>query len=85
MPYTVLLAQPAERDRRKLPPDIRSRINQALLALEAQPRAPGVIKLAGSDALWRLRLGDYRILFRIDDGHSTVLVLRIAHRREAYR
>jgi mRNA interferase RelE/StbE len=85
MPYTVLLGPAAERDRRKLPPEIRSRITQTLLALEREPRPPGVTKLGGTIDRWRVRVGDYRVLFEIDDKTQTVLVLRIAHRREAYR
>lgn len=85
MPYRVLLGSAAERDRRKLPPEIRSRITQALLALEREPRPSGVAKLSGAANSWRIRIGDYRILFEVDDEVQTVLVLRIAHRREAYR
>ena len=58
MPYTVLLAPAAERDRKKLPPEIRSRITQALLALEQEPRPPGVVKLSGTTNRWRVRVGD---------------------------
>jgi mRNA interferase RelE/StbE len=85
VPYGVLLSGAAERDRRKLSPEIRSRITQALLALERDPRPPGVGRLSGTDNGWRIRAGDYRILFEVDDEAQTVLVLRIAHRREAYR
>ena len=85
MPYGVLLGSAAERDRRKLSPEIRSRITQALLALEQEPRPPGVAKLSGTANGWRIRVGDYRILFEVDDDAQTVLVLRVAHRREAYR
>jgi mRNA interferase RelE/StbE len=85
MPYTVLLVPAAERDRKKLPPEIRSRINRALLNLEQDARPSGVTKLSGSANVWRLRVGDYRVLFEIDDGAQTISILRIAHRREAYR
>lgn len=56
-----------------------------LFGLEHNPRPPGVAKLTGRANLWRVRVGDYRILFEIDDPAQTVLVLRIAHRRDAYR
>ncbi|MEW6245281.1 MAG: type II toxin-antitoxin system RelE/ParE family toxin [Nitrospirota bacterium] len=85
MPYTVLLRPAAERDLKKLPPEVRSRIKDVLLSLEQDPLPPGVTKLTDSSNLWRIRCGDYRILFEIDDTARTVLVLRIAHRREAYR
>ncbi len=58
---------------------------QTLLALERDPRPPGIAKLSGTVNRWRVRIGDYRILFEVDDRAQTVLVLRIVHRREAYR
>jgi mRNA interferase RelE/StbE len=85
MAYTVLLRPAADRDRAKLLPDIRSRVTDVLFALETNPRPHGVTKLTGGHDLWRLRVGDYRVLFEIDDPAQTVLVLRIAHRRDAYR
>lgn len=85
MPYSVLLISGAERDRRKLPSEIRSRITRTLLALEQEPRPPGVTKLSETANCWRIRVGDYRVLFEVDDEAQTVLVLRISHRREAYR
>jgi len=85
MPHAVLLSPAAERDHRRLPSEIRSRITQALLALEATPRPPGVTKLSGSVNRWCIRIGDYRILFEVHDTDQTILVLRIVHRRDAYR
>lgn len=85
MAYTVLLRPAADRDLAKLPADIRSRLTDVLFALEHDPRPPGVTKLIGSANLWRVRVGDYRVLFEIDDPAKTVLVLRLAHRRDVYR
>jgi len=81
--YTVYLSSRAERDRRKLPEDIRQRIDTALLELERDPRPPNCVKLKGIDE-WRIRVGDYRIRYRIDDKTRTVTITRIAHRREVY-
>jgi mRNA interferase RelE/StbE len=83
--YNVLLRPAAERERGKLPPEIRPRVNQALLALEDEPRPHGVTKLSGYANRWRVRVGDYRVIYQIDDQAQEVTVLRIAHRREAYR
>jgi len=83
--YTVLLSPAAEREWRKLPPPIHKRVSRALLTLEDTPRPPGVVKLSGSTDRWRVRVGDYRIIYRIDDTARQVLILRIAHRRQAYR
>ena len=85
MTYAVLLLPAAERDWRKLPREVRPRINRALLALEEEPRPPGVTKLAGSSDRWRIRMGSYCVLYRVDDTARKVTVLRIAHRHRAYR
>jgi mRNA interferase RelE/StbE len=75
--YVVLLLPAAEREWRKLPREIRPRVNRALLSLEDEPRPHGVTKLAGSSDRWRIRVGDYRIIY--------LTVLRIVHRRHVYR
>jgi mRNA interferase RelE/StbE len=85
MAYTVLLRPAAQREWRKLPPEIRPRINQALLKLEDEPRPHGVSKLSGYAGRWRVRVGDYRVIYQIDNAAQEVLILRIAHRREVYR
>lgn len=85
MAYTVLLSPRADRERRGPPDDIRVRIRKALLALETDPRPVGAAKLSGERNRWRVRVGDYRILYEVDDASQKVLVLRIAHRREVYR
>ena len=85
MSYQVSLRPGAERQRRKLGAQIRQRVNEALLALEDTPRPPGVAKLRGADREWRIRIGDYRIIYEISDEETQVIVLRITHRREAYR
>ncbi len=85
MAYTVLLRPTAERDLNRLPSELRTRTTRTLLDLELHPRPHGIAKLAGTSNTWRVRIGEYRILLDIDDTAKTVLVLRIAHRREAYR
>ena len=85
MAYTVLLLPAAEREWRKLPREIRTRVNRALLALEDTPRPRGVTKLSGSSDRWRIRVGDYRVIYRTDDAAREVTILHIAHRRQVYR
>jgi len=82
MDYEVLLMPAAARDLRKLPPEIRPRLEQALISLK-EPHQTGAKKLQGSDD--RFRVGDYRVIYRIADSDKQVVVSRIAHRREAYR
>jgi mRNA interferase RelE/StbE len=61
------------------------RIEGAIALLAENPRPPKATKLVGQRNRWRVRTGDYRILYEIDDGVLTVLVIRVAHRREVYR
>ena len=60
------------------------RLLAATEKLAADPRPPGCRKLAGTADRYRIRVGDYRIIYRVDDGKVTVLVLLIGHRREVY-
>lgn len=69
----------------KLPLDVQRRIVAVVDALAIEPRPHGVVKLAGDENLWRVRVGEYRIVYEIHDGQLIVLVLRVAHRREVYR
>jgi mRNA interferase RelE/StbE len=83
--YEVYLEAAAERDLRKLSKEIFHRIIPRIQALAENPRPQGCRKLAGSDSDWRIRIGDYRVIYEIDDVGKAVRVFRIRHRREAYR
>lgn len=64
---------------------LRRRIADAIDGLAATPRPPGSVRLAGAGAVWRIRVGGYRILYEVRDQRLVVLVIRIAKRSEAYR
>jgi len=83
--YTVRLTRPAQKVLDTLEERLLSRIVNALRALEADPRPPGVTKLAGAENQWRVRVGDWRIVYSILDRELVVLVLKLGHRREIYR
>ena len=83
--YRVLIERSAEKDLAKLPPDVHCRVIDALKALAANPRPPGCRKLTGSRNDWRIRVGDYRVIYEIAGAIRVVLVHRIRHRREVYR
>ena len=85
MAYAVHMLSSAERERRRLRGHIRQRINRRLLQLESEPRPSGVEKLVGRPNSWRIRVGDYRILYEIDDSNQRVIIHRIAHRRDVYQ
>lgn len=82
--YRVALTSSAERELRGLPKKAIARIVPRLERLASAPRPPGCKKLKGGDNEWRIRVGDYRIVYVIDDMAKTVDVTRIAHRREVY-
>ena len=84
MTYAVELG-PVRKDLRALDDKTRRRILRALVALEVNPRPPGAKKLRGESELWRVRVGDYRILYSIEEARLVVLVIKIGHRREVYR
>lgn len=69
---------------RKLPRDVAARLDPHILALAKNPRPAGSQKLTDIDA-YRIRVGDYRIIYEIHDNILTVLVVQVGHRREAYR
>ncbi|MBA3620521.1 MAG: type II toxin-antitoxin system RelE/ParE family toxin [Acidothermales bacterium] len=85
MTYRITLAPPAARQLRKLDPQARRRIQAALELLAVEPRPPAATQLVGGSGEWRVRTGDYRIVYEIEDDHLLVLVLRVGHRREVYR
>jgi mRNA interferase RelE/StbE len=83
--YRILLAPQAARQLRKFDPPVRRRIQAALELLAEDPRPPAATQLVGGAGEWRVRTGDYRIVYEIEDDELLVLVLRAAHRREIYR
>jgi mRNA interferase RelE/StbE len=83
--YRVELRPAALRDLRKLETSIRRRIGAAIDQLAQTPRPAGVEKLQGQENRYRVRVGEYRVLYEIEDQVLSVLVIRIGHRREVYR
>ena len=82
MTYTVSIAPAAERQLRKFDPQVRRRVQAAIDLLAGEPRPPRAIQLVGGSGEWRVRTGDYRIVYEIRDEQLIVLVLRVGHRRE---
>jgi mRNA interferase RelE/StbE len=83
--HEVILSRAAEKNLDRIPRDVRLRILNSLDELPANPRPPGSVKLKGEDELWRLRVGDYRIVYTIRDKELIILVVRVAHRKDVYR
>jgi mRNA interferase RelE/StbE len=82
--YRVLLASSAKRELLRLPDSVIARILPKIESLAAQPRPHGCKKLRGGDDEWRIRIGDYRVIYSINDDAQLVDVSHIAHRREVY-
>lgn len=83
--YQVLVERAAEKDLKRLASDIQYRVATALRGLAKNPRPTGSRKLAGTKHDWRVRVGDYRIIYEIADVIRVVRIQRIRHRREVYR
>lgn len=83
--YAVELLPSAGRELAKLERDVQSRIARRLDRLAADPRPKDAVKLRGADDVYRVRVGDHRILYRIEDQRLAILIIRIGHRREVYR
>lgn len=84
MPYKVFIERNAEKDLRKTPKAIQKKIISVIVSLETNPRPPSVRKISGSENYYRIRVGDYRIVYEINDKEKKVNIFRIRHRKEAY-
>jgi len=83
--YRVRISTAAERDMRALPKDTAQRLDARIASLAEVPRPPGAAKLAGRVAnAWRVRAGDYRVLYTVDDAERTVSVYRVRARSRDY-
>jgi mRNA interferase RelE/StbE len=84
MTYQVVLPKSVQKELDRLPSRIAERMLDALSRLKEQPRPTGCKKLPGEIA-WRIRVGDYRAIYEIDDRLARIVVVTIGHRREVYR
>jgi mRNA interferase RelE/StbE len=84
MPYLVKLKKSAEKELDHLPPRIHEKVIHILLSLQENPFPSNSKKLRGRDG-YRIRVGDYRVLYLIDQSDRSIEVISVAHRREVYR
>lgn len=87
MTYTIVLTKAAERGLVGIPRADQKRIARRIDALAEDPRPDGVRKLQGAEDTYRIRVGDYRVLYEVADAviTITITIIRVAHRRDAYR
>ncbi|MGB9178976.1 MAG: type II toxin-antitoxin system RelE/ParE family toxin [Pyrinomonadaceae bacterium] len=82
--YNVTITSRAERELRRLDRTIKNRIATAILTLSSNPRPAGCLKVKSVEGVWRIRVGDWRIGYEIDDALQEVTIIRIGHRSEFY-
>ena len=85
MGYSLLFAKSAQRQFDKLPRLAQQRLGEAIERLANNPLPPGVVKLSGEERLYRIRVGDYRAVYHLQDERLVILVIKVGHRREVYR
>jgi mRNA interferase RelE/StbE len=83
--YEVVFTSRAERELIRLDRQVKNRILSVAIALAENPRPPGCIKIKGEENRWRVRVGDWRIGYAIDDQTRTVTIVAVGHRREFYK
>jgi mRNA interferase RelE/StbE len=82
--YSVTITSRAERELRRLDRQVKNRLVKVILDLASNPRPAGCLKVRSEEGVWRVRVGDWRVGYVIDDAASEVTVIRIAHRSEFY-
>jgi len=83
--YSVVFARSARRELERLAAGVARRIIARIEALTSNPRPPGCVKLQGADNLWRIRVGEYRVIYSLDDSARIVDISAVRHRSDAYR
>lgn len=83
--YRLEVKEKAVKELAKVRPDIGMRLLQSMETLTSDPRPRQSHKLSGSENSYRLRVGDYRVLYQVDDDTGLVTIFKIGHRREVYR
>ena len=84
MNHSILIEKAAQKALARIPHQYQDRIIQAIMGLGTSPRPSGVRKLSGRNA-WRIRIGDYRVIYEINDELSKILVVTLGHRSKIYR
>ena len=83
--YRIQFKTSAAKEFKKLAPSVKQRVGESLDKLQQDPRPSGVVKLQGEDQLYRVRVGDYRIVYTIDDHDKIIKITRIRHRQDVYK
>lgn len=82
--YKVTITARAERELKRLDRQVKNRVVKAVLDLASNPRPAGCLKVKSEEGVWRIRIGDWRIGYQVNDASLEVVVIRIGHRSEFY-
>ncbi len=82
--YEIVVSKSAAKELSRLAKSVNNRIIRAILKLQQEPRPQGARKLRGSAATWRIRIGDYRVVYVIDDALRQIDIRKIGHRKDVY-
>lgn len=85
MAYSIVFTKAAKRQFDKLTRPVQRHLGDDIEALSVDPRPAGVVKLSGEDRLYRVRSGDYRAIYQIQDQRLLILVVKVGHRSKVYR
>lgn len=83
--FDIVLERSVEKDLRKLNQQVHDRVIHSISTLADNPRPPGVKKLAGTANDWRIRVGDYRVLYEIAESVRIIRIYRVGHRKNVYK
>lgn len=85
MSYAIIISKSVQKQIDNLPNDVILRVIEKIQNLASEPRPDGIVKLKGSDNEYRIRIGDYRVRYEIDDQSQLVQILQCKHRKDVYR
>ena len=83
--FRIEVSATAEKQIRKLPREDQVRVLRAIRRLATEPTPPGMRKVRGYDDVFRIRVGTYRVLYRVEGRRLLIIILKLGHRREIYR
>ncbi len=82
--YSLQLKRSAEKELNNLSDTLFARIDSKIILLSGDPKPAGCVKLAGHKDTWRIRVGNYRVVYTVDEARKVVCITRVAHRKEVY-
>jgi mRNA interferase RelE/StbE len=85
MSYAIAISKSVQKQIDNLPNDVIERVIEKIQNLALEPRPDGIVKLKGSDNEYRIRIGDYRVRYEIDDESQLVQILQCKHRKDVYK